>query len=37
MKNIFKILAWHGKFEKHKALKKELNKELIPAIWHAER
>ena len=28
-------LAWHIKFEKRKALKKQLNKELIPAAWHS--
>ena len=30
-------LAWHIKFEKGKALKKELNKELTPAAWHPNR
>ena len=30
-------LAWHIKFEKRKAFKKELNKELIPAAWHPNR
>ena len=30
-------LAWHIKFEKRKALKKQLNKELIPAAWHPSR
>ena len=30
-------LAWHTKFEKCKALKKELNEELIPGVWHPNR
>ena len=30
-------MAWHTKFEKGKALKKELNKELMPAAWHPNR
>ena len=30
-------MAWHTKFEKGKALKKELNKELMPAVWHPNR
>ena len=30
-------LAWHIKFEKHKALKKELNEELMPVAWHSNR
>ena len=29
-----RLLAWHTKFEKRKALKKELNEELIPVTWH---
>ena len=28
--NIFRMLAFHNKFEKRKALKKELNEELMP-------
>ena len=32
-----RLLAWHTKFEKCKALKKELNKELMPAAWHPNR
>ena len=29
-----KLLTWHIKFEKRKALKKELNEELMPITWH---
>ena len=32
-----RILACHIKFEKHKVLKKELNKKLKPVAWHPER
>ena len=32
-----RLLAWHIKFEKHKALKKELNEELIPVMWDPKR
>ena len=28
------LLAWLIKFEKHKALKKMLNEELMPVAWH---
>ena len=28
-----KLLAWHNKFEKRKAPKKELNEELMPIAW----
>ena len=31
------LLAWHAKFEKRKALKKELNEELMPEAWHPNR
>ena len=31
------FLSWHTKFEKLKALKKELNEELMPAAWHPNR
>ena len=34
---LIRILAWHIKFKKCKALKKELNEELIPVAWHPER
>ena len=29
-----RLLAWHIKFQKHEALKKELNEELMPTAWH---
>ena len=32
-----RLLAWHYKFEKHKALKKELKKELMQVGWHPHR
>ena len=32
-----RLLAWHIKFKKHKALKKELNEELMPVAWHPNR
>ena len=32
-----RILARHIKFEKHKALEKELNKELMLIAWHPRR
>ena len=32
-----RLLAWHIKFEKRKALKEELNEELIPIAWHPKR
>ena len=28
---------WHIKFGKRKALKKELNEELMPIVWHPKR
>ena len=31
---IIRLLAWHIKFEKHKALKKKISKELMPIVWH---
>ena len=33
---LIKRLAWHIKFEKHKALKKELNEELVPIAWQTK-
>ena len=30
-------LAWHIKFEKSKALKKELNEKLMPVAWHPNK
>ena len=32
-----RLLAWHIKFEKRKALKKELNEEIMPIPWHSKR
>ena len=32
-----KLLAWHNKFEKHKALKKDKSKELMPLVWYPTR
>ena len=32
-----RLLTWHIKFEKPKALKKELNDELMPIEWHPKR
>ena len=32
-----RILAWHVKFEKGKALKQEINKELMLIVWHPRR
>ena len=32
-----RLLAWHTKFEKNKAIKKELNEELMPVAWHPNR
>ena len=31
---LIRFLAWHIKFEKRKALKKELNEELMPIAWY---
>ena len=32
-----RILVWHKKFEKRKALKREFNEELMPVTWHPKR
>ena len=32
-----RLLARHGRFENRKALKKELNEELIVKVWHPRR
>ena len=32
-----RLLTWHSKFEKRKALKKELNEELMLIPWHPRR
>ena len=34
---LIRLLAWHVRFEKGKALKKELNEELMPVTWHLNR
>ena len=34
---LIRLLAGHIKFEKRKALKKELNEELMPIVWHPNR
>ena len=36
-KNIVKFLSWHIEFEKIKAFKKELNKELMLIVWYPTR
>ena len=36
-KNIVRLLAWHSKFEKRKALKKEFNEELMLVAGHPKR
>ena len=33
-RNIARRLAWHSKFEKRKAPRKELNEELMLVAWH---
>ena len=32
-----RLLAWHSKFEKRKALEKELDEELMLVAWHPRR
>ena len=32
-----RLLIWGTKTEKRKALKKELNEELMPVVWHFKR
>ena len=32
-----RLLAWHIKFEKRKALKKDINEELMLEAWHPRR
>ena len=34
---LIRHLVWHIKFEKGKALKKELNEELMFVAWHPKR
>ena len=37
MSNQGNILSWHIKFEKRKALRKELNEELMSVAWDPNR
>ena len=32
-----RILAWHSKLKKRKALKKKISEELMPIVWHLKR
>ena len=34
---VIRLLAWHIKFEKHNALKKDISEELMPVAWHLNR
>ena len=34
---LIRLLVWHIIFEKRKALKKELNKEIMETRWHPKR
>ena len=34
---LIRLLSWHIKFEKIKALKKKISEELIPIAWHPKR
>ena len=34
---LIRLLAWHIKFEKRKALKTKITEELIPITWHPKR
>ena len=34
---LIRLLTWHIKFEKRKALKKEINEELMPTARHPNR
>ena len=34
---LINLLAWHIKFEKHKALKENISEELMPIAWHPKR
>ena len=35
--NRIRLLSWHIKFEKGKALKKIITEELMPIVWHPNR
>ena len=32
-----RLLVWRNKFEKRKAVKEKINKELMPVVWHSTR
>ena len=32
-----KLVAWCNRYKQHKALKKEISKELMPVAWHPAR
>ena len=34
---LIRLLAWHRKFKKRRALKKKISKELMPIAWHPRR
>ena len=34
---LIRLLAWHIKFEKRKALKKKIMDEFMPIAWHPKR
>ena len=34
---LIRLLAWHTKFEKRKALKKDISEYLMPVAWHPNR
>ena len=37
LKHIVRVLGWHIKFEKCKALTKKISEELMPIAWHPKR
>ena len=37
VKHVVRLLNWHVRFKKRKALKKELNEELMPIPWDSKR
>ena len=34
---LIRLLVWHTKFEKRKALKNDISEELMPVAWHTNR
>ena len=34
---LIRLLAWHNKFERRKALKKKISEKLMPIVWHPKR